>query len=160
MVEEGSESAPQELRLRDLTDSYRRVLSRYRSIAALSDEAARSLRKNGDLAAMNILLGKKKLLLQDVREEEERVTGTREWWKRTRRTLPAEECRELLSLLDAIGRTLESTLDREEECRTLLRDRAVWKSPQIAGSAPIAADAPTAHAAYRVASTSARGETR
>ncbi len=140
-------------RLRDLAESYRRVLSRYQGIAALAGEAVRHLRADGDVAGMNAVLGRKRMLLQEIREEEERVTGAREWWKRTRRSLPAQECRELLSLLDAIGKTLEETIEREEECRTLLRDRTAWRgAPAI--SRP-AAPGTAVRAAYRAATLAA-----
>ncbi len=117
-------------RLRALGESYRRVHVGYRGIANIAAEAAQKLRDGAPIPDVNDLLAKKKLLFREVREEEERVTGAREWWKRSKRTLPAEECRELLSLLDAIGRTLEETLGHEEECRTLLRERTMWRNPR------------------------------
>lgn len=119
-------ASPRE-RLRELGETYRRVHVGYRGIANIAAEAATKLREGASIPDVNELLARKKLLLREVREEEERVTGAREWWKRSKRTLPAEECRELLSLLDAIGRTLEETLEHEETCRTLLRERTLWR---------------------------------
>lgn len=113
-------------RLRDLVDTYRRVHARYRRMATLSEEAVTLLQSEASLQSVNSMLSEKKVLLEEVREEEERVTGDREWWKRSRASLPAEDCRELLSLLDSISRSLEDTLAREEECRVLLREKASW----------------------------------
>ncbi len=117
-------------RLLEIGRSYERVHVGYRGVAQMAAEAARKLREGAPIPDVNEILARKRLLLREVREEEERVTGAREWWKRSKRTLPAEECRELLSLLDAIGRTLEETLGHEEECRTLLRERTLWRGPK------------------------------
>jgi hypothetical protein len=109
--------------LRELVAAYRRMLSRYRRIEAMSQRALQKLRSGGDVRDLNSMVAHKWKLYREIREEEERVTGAREWWKRSRQALPAEECRELLSLLDAIGKTLEAAIDHEEECRQWLTSR-------------------------------------
>jgi hypothetical protein len=144
-----------------LVDAYRRTLSRYRRIQSLSAQAVQKLKGGCEVREVNTTLVQKKALMQEIREEEERVSGAREWWKRTRQTLPAEDCRELLSLLDAIGKTLEDAMEHEEECRVLLRERAVWR-PRRAATAAGQAAAPalsSAHAAYR-AQAATRGESK
>jgi len=110
--------------LRELVLAYRRMLTRYRRIEAMSQRTVRKLREGCGVRDMNSILANKWKLYREIREEEERVTGAREWWKSSRQALPAEECRELLSLLDAIGRTLESAIDHEEECRLWLASNA------------------------------------
>ncbi|HET9887077.1 MAG TPA: hypothetical protein VFR10_06150 [bacterium] len=155
-------AVPDQQQIIRLVDAYRRTLSRYRRIQSLSAHAVEKLKSGCEVREVNATLVQKKALMQEIREEEERVSGAREWWKRTRQTLPAEDCRELLSLLDAIGKTLEDTMEHEEECRVLLRERSVWR-PRRAGVAgggtPAVAALPSAHAAYR-AQAAAQGESR
>jgi hypothetical protein len=153
-VEDERRSRP-EVRLGRLVASYQRTLSRYRQISALSKQAVHMLKDGCPLPEVNTKLARKKMLLNEIREEEERVKGEREWWKRSRQTLPAQECRELLSLLDAIGKTLEEAIEQEEECRVLLKERAVWKGTVSAGQG---LPGPPAVAAYRAASPVAEGD--
>ena len=103
--------------LRELVAAYRRMLNRYRRIEAMSKETTEMLRRGCDVRDMNPVLEHKWKLYREIREEEEMVAGAQEWWKQSKQNMPAEECRELLSLLDAIGKTLVATIDQEEKCR-------------------------------------------
>jgi hypothetical protein len=107
-------------RLALLAGSWRSILARYERIERLSTEQKRILRDRGPIRRVNEILESKREILQEIRDEEERVTGAREWWQKARRSLPSEIGRELLSLLDAISCTIERTLALEAECRVLL----------------------------------------
>ena len=106
---------------------YRRLLGRYRKIEALSSQALRTLRAGCEVRELNAALDRKRALWEQIREEEQRANEARESWKRSRAGLPAEECRELLSLFEAIGRTLEDAIAQEDECRTLMTERIAGK---------------------------------
>lgn len=127
MVDANAILPPGDDRIARLTRAYRSILERYREIERLSG-AERELLSGDDarIADVNAVLARKKELLAEIREEEERVKGAREWWKKVRRTLPAEAGRDLLSLLDAISRAVERLLALEAECRRLLQRRAAW----------------------------------
>lgn len=84
------------------------------------------LGNRGSIRRVNEILESKREILREIRDEEARVTGDREWWKKARRSLPSERCRELLSLLDAISRKIERTLSLEAECRLLLERAVAW----------------------------------
>lgn len=120
-----------ERRIRRLTEAYETILGRYREIERLSRRERRLLRNGNSIAKVNEILRAKKEVLGAVRVEEERVTGEREWWKKSRRSLPPAICRDLLSLLDAISRTIEGTVGLEAECRALLQ-AAMTLRPQAA----------------------------
>jgi hypothetical protein len=109
-------------RIERLRDAYGAILERYRELERLSRRELRTLREQGEIAKVNALLREKKSILREIRAEEERVTGEREWWKKSRRSLPPASCRDLLSLLDAISRAIESTVALEADCRALLQD--------------------------------------
>ncbi|MBZ0267333.1 hypothetical protein K8I85_04210 [bacterium] len=114
-------------RITRLARAYRSILDRYREIERLSGTERELLSgEEPGIAEVNALLARKKELLAEIRDEEERVKGAREWWKKVRRTLPAEAGRDLLSLLDAISRAVERLLALEAECRRLLQRRAAW----------------------------------
>ena len=113
-----------EQKIRMLTDAYRSILARYEHIEKLSVEERTLLRNGEPVARVNDLLRQKQARLDEIRVEEEGVGAARNWWKKTRRSLPRTGCEELLSLLDAISHKVEATLALEAECRTLL-DRAV-----------------------------------
>ena len=115
-----------EEKLRLLTGTYRSILERYREIERLSREERRLLIENEPVPEVIEILRRKREQLRAIRAEEESVSGAREWWKRTRRSLPSGVGRELLSLLDAISRKLERTLALETECRTLLDRALAW----------------------------------
>jgi len=121
-------------RLAVLADSYRSILVCYEKIERLSAEQKRVLRDRGPIQRVNEILEKKRGLLREIRAEEARVTGAREWWKKARQSVPPEHCRELLSLLDAISRKVERTFSLEAECRTLL-ECAVAASPSAGRAA-------------------------
>ena len=110
--------------LRELVAAYRRMLNRYRRIEAMSKETTEMLRRGCDVRDMNPVLEHKWKLYREIREEEEMVAGAQEWWKQSKQNMPAEECRELLSLLDAIGKTLVATIDQEEKCRAWLKTKS------------------------------------
>jgi len=114
-------------RVAQLTASYRSILERYEEIERLSGRERDVLRRpDGAIREVNEVLAHKKQLLAEIRDEEARVKGAREWWKKVRRTLPAEAGRDLLSLLDAISRSVERLLALESECRRLLEQRTAW----------------------------------
>lgn len=112
-----------------LTETYRGNLARYREIERLSREERRRLREGRPIADVNEVLRAKRDILREIRAEEERVTGAREWWKKARRSLPPGSGRELLSLLDAISRTIEDAVALEAECRALLEGTLAWGAP-------------------------------
>lgn len=128
-----------EERLALLTGSYRSILARYERIERFSAEQKRVLRNSGSIRRVNEILESKREILREIRDEEARVTGDREWWKKARRSLPSERCRELLSLLDAISRKIERTLSLEAECRLLLERAVAWGRSDAGGPAPAAA---------------------
>lgn len=134
-------SAPAAARIARLGEAYGAILEGYRELERLSRWESRTLREGGDLAKVNAILREKKTILREIRAEEERVTGEREWWKKSRRSLPPASCRDLLSLLDAISRTIESTVALEAECRALLQDalRPAAAGPRLAASPGVAA---------------------
>lgn len=115
-----------ERRIALLTETYRGNLARYREIERLAREERRRLREGRPVAEVNEVLRAKRDILREIRAEEERVTGAREWWKKARRSLPPGSGRELLSLLDAISRTIEGTVALEAECRALLEGTLLW----------------------------------
>ena len=117
---ETAQKRSREEQLALLADSWRSILERYERIERLSSEQRRILRDRGPIRRVNEILERKREILQEIRDEEERVTGAREWWQKARRSLPSEIGRELLSLLDAISCTIERTLALEAECRVLL----------------------------------------
>jgi hypothetical protein len=133
-------------RIRLLTETYRSLHERYREIETLSETERTILAERGEIAEVNGILRRKREILREIRIEEERVMGAREWWKKIRRTLAPERGRDLLSLLDAISRRVERILALEAECRELLSRSVAWG----AGSAPPSASgsAATAAAAY------------
>jgi hypothetical protein len=139
-------------RIARLTRAYRSILERYREIERLSGSERELLLAPKDrIADVNALLARKKELLAEIRDEEERVKGARDWWKKVRRTLPAEAGRDLLSLLDAISRAVERLMAQEAECRRLLQRRTGWGQ----GVEPSAAGVQRcAQAAYGRAATS------
>lgn len=139
-------------RIAQLTRAYRSILERYREIERLSGTERELLGAPEDrIADVNALLHRKKELLAEIRNEEERVKGARDWWKKVRRTLPAEAGRDLLSLLDAISRAVERLMAQEAECRRLLQRRTGWGQ----GVEPSAAGVRRcAQAAYGRAATS------
>ena len=106
---------------------YRRLLRRYRKIEALSSQALRTLRTGCEVRELNAALERKRALWEQIREEEQKGNEARESWKRSRAGLPAEECRELLSLFEAIGKTLEDAIAQEDECRALMTERIAGK---------------------------------
>lgn len=114
-------------RVARLTSAYRFILERYEEIERLSaDERDLLLDPTGEIRRVNDVLSRKKVVLAEIREEEARVKGAREWWKKVRRTLPAGAGRDLLSLLDAISRSVERLLALEAECRRLLEQKTAW----------------------------------
>ena len=117
-----------------LTKAYGAILERYEEIERISREELELLRRAEGIDRVNDMLRRKRDLLRDVRAEEERVTGEREWWKKARRSLPAASGRALLSLLDAISRRVESTLELEAECRSLLETAVSWGRPRTGAS--------------------------
>ncbi len=126
-------------RIGQLVQAYRSILTGYEEIEALSRRERDGLREGAELAAVTELLRTKQERLARVRDEEERVKGAREWWKKVRRTLPAGAGRDLLSLLDAISRSVERSLELEAECRSLLQHRTQWgrsggPEPSLAGA--------------------------
>lgn len=122
---------PNDDRIERLTQAYRTILEGYAAIVSLSVEECDRLLNGGPIGEVNEILRRKKALLAEIRDEEERVKSAREWWKKVRRSLPAEAGRELLSLLDSISRTVERSLALEAECRRLLEQRIGWgKSKQ------------------------------
>jgi hypothetical protein len=132
-----------EERLALLTESYRSILGRYEKIERLSAEQKRVLRDRGAIRRVNEILERKREILREIRDEEGRVTGDREWWKKARRSLPSEHCRELLSLLDAISRKIERTFSLEAECRTLLERAVAWGRHGAATPPPSSAELPS-----------------
>jgi hypothetical protein len=125
VAERAPRRSPEE-RLALLTDAYRSILARYEKIERLSGQQTRILRERGSLQLVNEILESKHEILREIRDEEERVTGAREWWKKARQSLPSESCRALLSLLDTISRRIERTLSLEAECRLLLGRAVAW----------------------------------
>lgn len=121
-ADSGRETAVASGRITRLRRAYGLILEGYREIERLQRRERRTLRERGDLGKVQEVLREKKAILREIRGEEERVTGEREWWIKSRRSLPAESGRDLLSLLDAISRTIESTVALEAECRALLRN--------------------------------------
>jgi hypothetical protein len=119
-------------RLRELVDAYRGILARYEEIVDLSREERRLLAEREPIGGVNTILHEKKRLLAEIRAEEERVTGAREWWKKVRRSLPPRDGQDLLSLLDAISRCVETSLALEGECRDLLTRTTAWGAPPVA----------------------------
>lgn len=134
-------------RLRELVDAYRGILARYEEIVELSREERRLLAEREPIAGVNTILHEKKRLLVEIRAEEERVTGAREWWKKVRRSLPPRDGQDLLSLLDAISRCVETSLALEGECRELLTRSAAWGRPPVTAE-PARAAGVNAAAAY------------
>jgi hypothetical protein len=131
-------------RLQRLTEAYREILSRYGEIEHLSRDEKRVLSERGPMARVNEILGRKRGILEVIRSEEEKVASARSWWKRVRHTLPVAEGQELLTILDAISRTVERTLALEAECRHLLVGNLAWGGAATGtrtGAAPIARDA-------------------
>ena len=120
MAEE-TRTAARERRIRRLVDVYRSILSRYVEIERMSRKERELLAARQEVRDVNDILRRKKDLLTEIRAEEERVAEEREWWMRSRHSLPPASCRELLSCLDAISRAIESSLALETECRSLLR---------------------------------------
>ena len=148
-----SPSIPTAPRLRKLVDAYRGILARYEEIVDLSREERRLLAEHEPIGGVNTILHEKKRLLAEIRAEEERVTGAREWWKKVRRSLPPRDGKDLLSLLDAISRCVEMSLALEGECRELLTRTAAWGAPRVqVGSASARAAGASAAAAYSRAS--------
>lgn len=128
-------------RIADLVDAYRSILRGYEEIERLSREERDRLRDGGDLSVITTILRSKTERLAEVRDEEGRVKSAREWWRKVRRTLPGGAGRDLLSLLDAISRSVELSLELEAECRRLLesrseRNRATPPEPAFAGAPP------------------------
>jgi hypothetical protein len=140
-VADSGNGAPAESRLARLRTAYGTILEGYRELERLSRREVRTLRERGEIAKVNAILREKKSVLRGIRAEEERVTGEREWWKKSRRSLPPASCRDLLSLLDAISRTIESAVALEAECRALLQDavRPAGAAPRLAASPRAAA---------------------
>ncbi|MCA9751683.1 MAG: hypothetical protein KC591_05790 [Gemmatimonadetes bacterium] len=145
MADPGSLPDP---RLEELTQTYRRILGHYQEIVALSREQRRRLAEREPIAGVNRLLQEKKKLLAEIRAEEERVTGAREWWKKVRRNLPPRDGRDLLSLLDAISASVETSLGLESECRELLTRAAAWGGPVQGPVGATVSLGARAHAAY------------
>jgi chromosome segregation ATPase len=129
-------------RIARLTRAYRSILDRYREIERSAVEERELLGRGPDcIAEVNALLERKRATLARIRDEEERVKGAREWWKKARRSLPAEAGSELLALLDEISRTVERLLALESECRRLLERRTAWgpaPEPSVAGTGSVA----------------------
>ncbi|GJM44906.1 MAG: hypothetical protein DHS20C21_17480 [Gemmatimonadota bacterium] len=114
-------------RVARLTAAYRSILAHYEEIERLSEEERDVLLEpTGEIHRVNEVLARKKAVLAEIRDEEERVKGAREWWKKVRRTLPPGAGRDLLSLLDAISRAVERLLALESECRRLLEQKTAW----------------------------------
>jgi len=101
---------------------YRRVLRRYRKIETLTGRAVQTLRAGCEVREVNAALDRKRILLQQIREEEDNMIGAG-WWKRSRPGWSLEECRELLFVFEAIGKTVEGAIAQEDECRALLKER-------------------------------------
>ncbi|HMB70670.1 MAG TPA: hypothetical protein VKU85_15250 [bacterium] len=122
-------------RVARLREAYAAILNGYRDLERLSRRELRTLREHGDVAKVNAILREKKSVLRGIGVWEEGVTGGREWRKKSRRSLPPAGCRDLLSLLDAISRTVESTVLLEAEIRSLRRDalRPASAARQVAG---------------------------
>lgn len=120
MADSGGRGAAR--RIARLRESYAAILDGYRELERLSRRESRLLRDGGEVADVNAILREKLSVLREIRAEEERLTGEREWWKKFRRSLPPASYRDLLSLLDAISHTIESTVALEDECRALLRN--------------------------------------
>ncbi len=161
MVENGRHpSAASGNRIQLLTDTYRGIHARYEEIAELSRAQRTLLAEQGAIEDVNAILRRKKEILREIRVEEERVMGAREWWKKIRRTLAPERSRELLSLLDAISRRVERTLALEADCRELLARKTAWRGNGVASPAPRAGA--WAAAAYRnqEPTSSGRGDLR
>ncbi|NNE44636.1 MAG: hypothetical protein HKN12_10535 [Gemmatimonadetes bacterium] len=113
-------------RVQKLTAAYRTILGAYEDLESLTETELAYLSEGRPLAEVNELLRTKRERLREIRVEEERVTGEREWWKKSRRSLPPRDCRELLSLLDSISRTIERTVSGEAECRSRLEQAVAW----------------------------------
>jgi len=107
------------VRIARLREAYAAILEGYRELERLSRRELRMLSEHGDVAKVNAILREKKAVLRGIRTTEENVTGEREWWKKSRRSLPTASCRDLLLLLDAISRTVDSTVTLEADCRAL-----------------------------------------
>jgi hypothetical protein len=84
------------------------------------------------------ILKAKREILREIRAKEDLVSGAREWWKRSRRALPAASCHQLVPLLDKISRKIETILSLESECRLLLDRLLAWGSstPELNAQPP------------------------
>ncbi len=151
--------APSGNRIRLLTDTYRGIHARYAEIAELSEAQRALLAEGGAIGNVNALLRRKKEILREIRVEEERVMGAREWWKKIRRTLAPERSRELLSLLDSISRRVERILELEADCRERLSRKTAWGGNGQTSAPPRAGWATDAYRRQEPAA-SARGDLR
>ena len=113
-------------RTSEIVGLYRRMLRRCRRIEALSGDAVGALRIGSEVRLVAAALERKRVLLREIRREEDSMNEAREWWKRSFATLPSSTCRQLLALQEAIGETLESAMAHEDECRALLKERIAW----------------------------------
>lgn len=156
MVDANGRSIDADDRIVRLTRAYHAILARYAEIEQLSGvERDLLLSKPNGIAGVNAILGRKRIVLAEIREEEEKVKSAREWWKKARRALPADAGRELLSLLDGISRAVERLLAIESECHRLLERRTAWGNGEVAEPSLVGARL-GAQAAYGQAVTAGR----
>jgi hypothetical protein len=147
-----------EERIRLLTETYRAILERYHEIERRSMEERELLQSRERISDVIAVMKAKREILREIRAREEQVAGAREWWKRSRRTLPDASCRELVPLLDAISRKIERILALESECRQRLDRLIAWgaSAPELEVPVPAA----RATMAYeRAIANSRRGRT-
>lgn len=121
-VADSGTSSPAADRIAGLRAAYGAILDGCRELERLSRCELRTLPARAAIATIDASLREKKSVLRAIRAEEERLTRERDWWKKSRRSLPPAACRDLLSLLDAISRTIASTVALETECRAPLQD--------------------------------------